>query len=76
MDSNALEIEDASNDDWPPELDDVEDALAELDADVVFFLFESVERVVPVVGEVGIPSAAVEYDDGDERLEKRLVSSE
>ena len=37
----------------------------ELDVDVDFFVFESVERVVPVAEAVGVPSAAVEYDEGD-----------
>ena len=79
IDSKALDIDDASNDDCPPELDEVELVLAELDAEVDCPFFESVELDVPTFEDVGAPAATVEVDDGDEkdeRPEKRLVSSE
>ena len=47
-----------------------------LDAEVVFLVFEPVGSAVPTVEALDVTVAGVEYDEGDERPEKRLVSSE
>ena len=60
IDSKASDIDDASNDDCPPELVEVELVLAELDAEVDFPFFESVELDVPTFEDAGVPAAAVE----------------
>ena len=60
MDSKALDIDDASKDDCPPEPVEDELVLAELDAEVDFPLFKSVELDVPTFEDVGVPAAAVE----------------